>query len=341
MRAPRCRGSGWPGVPVDRRPGAAERLPPAGPERRGLRLRAFLWNLVWEATRRVPERVAFAAADLVARAVFRFAQRSRQQVAANLLRALGPASGPDEVMGLVHGAFRSYGRYWVEAFRAADMTPAEVDARTTTEGLAHLDAALERGEGAIILLAHHGSWDVAARWAETHGYHLAVVAEIVRPRRLFEKFVRLREQIGLEVVPLHRGEDLAGRLAEALAANHLVGLLSDRDLVGDGLPVRLFGEACHVPHGPVTLARRTGAPVLPVTLRQQPGRRWHLQVLPAIELADLDVETAAQRVAAGLEAIIRTEPAQWYAFSPVWPADRHRAVAQPPALTLPRDVGTS
>lgn len=341
MRAARCRGSGWPGVPVDRRPGAAERLPPAGRERRGLQVRAFLWNLVWEVARRVPARVAFATADVVARGAFRGARRSRQRVASNLLRVLGPSSDPDDVLGVVHGAFRSYCRYWVETFRAADMAPADVDARTTTEGLEHLDAALEQGRGAIILLAHHGSWDLAARWAETHGYHLAVVAEIVRPRRLFEKFVRLREQIGLEVVPLRRGEDLSGRLAEVLAANHLVGLLSDRDLSGDGLPVRLFGEACRIPHGPVTLARRTGAPVLPVTMRQEPGRRWHLRILPAIEVGGLDVGAAAQRIAGGLEAIIRTEPAQWQAFSPVWPADRPRTVTRGAAATLPRDVGTS
>lgn len=342
MRAGGFRGSGWPGVPVDRRPGAAERIPTAArPENRGLRLRAFVWNLVWEVARRLPERVAFAIADVVARLAFRLTPRARQQTFSNLLRVTGPAADPDKVFRLVHGAFRSYCRYWVEAFRAADMPPADLDARTTTEGFDHLDAALEQGRGAIVLLAHHGSWDLAARWAETHGYHLAVVAEIVRPRKLFEKFVRLREQIGLEVVPLRRGEDLAGRLEEVLAANHPVGLLSDRDLSGNGIPVQLFDEPCRIPHGPVTLARRTGAPILPVTLRQEPGRRWHLQVLPAIEVDGLDFPEAAQRVADGLEAIIRTDPAQWHAFSPVWPTDRPRVAVRAPARTLPRDVGTS
>lgn len=342
MRAGGFRGSGWPGVPVDRRPGAAERIPPASrPENRGLRVRAFVWNLVWEIARRLPERVTFGIADVVGRLAFRLTPRSRQQMFSNLLRVTGPATHPEEVLRLVRGAFRSYCRYWAEAFRAADIAPADLDARTTTEGFDHLDAALEQGRGAIVLLAHHGSWDLAARWAETHGYHLAVVAEIVRPRKLFEKFVRLREQIGLEVVPLRRGEDLAGRLEEVLAANHLVGLLSDRDLSGNGIPVRLFGEPCRIPHGPVTLARRTGAPILPVTLRQEPGRRWHLQVLPAIEVDGRDVDEAAQRVASGLEAIIRTDPAQWHAFSAIWPTDRPRVAVRAPVRTLPRDVGTS
>lgn len=342
MRAGGFRGSGWPGVAVDRRPGAAERIPPAArPEDRGLRLRAFVWNLVWEIARRLPERVTFGIADVVARLAFRLTPRSRQQTFSNLLRVTGPATGHDEVLRLVQGAFRSYCRYWAEAFRAADIAPADLDARTTTEGFDHLDAALEQGRGAIVLLAHHGSWDLAARWAETHGYHLAVVAEIVRPRKLFEKFVRLREQIGLEVVPLRRGEDLAGRLEEVLAANHLVGLLSDRDLSGNGIPVRLFGEPCRIPHGPVTLARRTGAPILPVTLRQEPGRRWHLQVLPAIEVDGLAADEAAPRVASGLEAIIRTDPAQWHAFSAIWPTDRPRVAVRAPVRTLPRDVGTS
>ncbi len=318
----RYRGSGWPGAPVDRRPGVADRLPAdPRPESPRLRWTGAAWLAAWEVARRVPEPVAFGLADVAARVGHARLAATRERVRTTLARV---APGTD----LSLPAFRSYARYWVEAFRAADLDPDDVDRRTTTDGFAHLDAALDRGRGVVVLLAHHGSWDVAARWAETHGYHLAVVAEVLRPRRLFARFAALREGIGLEIVPFLRTRTATGRragastaaLARVLAANHLVGLLADRDLGGDGEVVELFGAPARIPRGPAVLAQRTGAALVPITLLQRPGRRWHLQVLPVVDVAGVDPATATRRVAAALEDLVRLDPAQWHAaFSDLAP----------------------
>jgi phosphatidylinositol dimannoside acyltransferase len=314
------RGTGHPGAAVDRNPGAAQRIPHT--EREGVRLRlsGLGWKLLWEVARRLPEPVAFglfAAAAPVFRLV---ATQQRARLRANLGR-VRPDASPEELDRLVAEGFRSYARYFVEAFRAADITVDDMHRRTVTSGFEHLDAALERGRGVVVLLAHHGSWDLAARWAESHGYHLAVVAEVVRPRALFEKFVRLRETVGLEVVPLRRGDDVKGRLTEVLRANHMVGLLSDRDLTGKGPVVDLYGEPVRLPPGPVLLARRTGAALVPITMRQLPGRRWHLQALPEIDVASGSLDDAYAAMARGIEALVDTDPSQWHALSPVWLAE--------------------
>jgi phosphatidylinositol dimannoside acyltransferase len=328
------RGSGHLGAPVDRNPGAVHRLP--AEERRASaaeRLLGVVWIALWEVVRRLPSRVAFALAAAIAPLFRLVAVSQRPQLRRNLARA-EPTASPEELDRRVRDGFRSYARYFVEAFRAADVSPEQVDERTTTEGFAHLDAALERGRGVVVLLAHHGSWDMAARWAETHGYHLAVVAEIVRPPALFEKFVRLREQIGLEVVPLRRGDDVKDRLAKVLAQNHLVGLLSDRDLTGKGPIADLFGEPTRLPRGPIELARRTGAALVPITMLQRPGRCWHLQALPEIDVHSGSPQDAAAAVARGIESLVCTDTAQWHALSPVWLADvpPHRRGELPPEV---------
>lgn len=321
MTGRRYRGSGHAGEPVDRNPGAAQRIP-RDPREEGLRLKvsALVWHVVWEVVRTLPERVAFGLAAAAALPFRLVAGAQRRQIRANLAR-VSPEASEAELDRQVVEAFRSYSRYYVESFRAADIPDEVIRRRVTTEGFAHLDGVLDRGRGAIVLLAHHGSWDIAARWAECQGYHLAVVAEVVRPRTLFEKFVRLRESVGLEVVPLRRGDDLAGRLAAVLGANHLVGLLSDRDLTSRAPIVSLFGEPCRVPYGPVVLSRRTGAGVVPISMLQLPGRRWHITALPEIDVSQGSIEDGCQAVAAGIEAIVRVDPAQWHAFSPVWLAD--------------------
>ncbi|MEX2620155.1 MAG: phosphatidylinositol mannoside acyltransferase [Egibacteraceae bacterium] len=282
-----------------------------------MRVNAALWDLAWETARRLPEALAHALAAVLATVAFWVAAPVRRRLTANLARVVEPSV----LDRTVRAAFRSYARYWIEAFRAADLDPDDLDRRTTTGGFAHLDEVLERGRGAIILLAHHGSWDVSAQWGESHGYHMAAVAEVVRPRALFEKFVRLREAVGLEVVPLRRGGDVLGRLEEVLAENHLVGLLAERDLSGRGPVVRFFGEDARIPPGPVVLSQRTGAAIVPSTMLQRPGRRWHIEVLPPVDAAHLDVDEAAQQVACALETLIRLAPEQWHAVQPVWLAD--------------------
>lgn len=329
------RGSGHPGAPVERNPGAADRIPPdPRPEGLKLRIMAAVWLFAWEAARRLPEGLVYATADLLARMLHRFAGSARARVARNMSRVVDPA----EVDHTVREAFRSYARYWVEAFRAADVTPADIEARTKVEGFHHVDAALEDGNGVVVLLAHHGSWDTAARWAETTGYHLVVIAEVVRPRALFRKFVQLREAIGLEVVPLQRGTTMTQRLAEVAKDNHLVGLLTDRDLTGRAPVVQFFGEDARIPLGPVTVSRRTGAPIVPITMLQTPGRRWNVRAFPPIDVSGLEIAEASQLVAAGLETLIRTAPEQWHAFQPVWLADlppKRRGDWQPPQGAAP------
>ena len=327
------RGSGHRGEPVDRRPGVADRLPP-DPTARSWRSRrtAVVWLAAWQLLRWLPEAVAFGIGALAGRVSHALAGDTRRRVRDNLARVVDA----DDLDTVVAAAFQSYARYWVESFRAADIGVEETHERTVTSGFSHLDGVLEEGRGVVVLLAHHGSWDMAARWAESHGYHLAVVAEMLRPRQLFERFVRLREAIGLEVVPLaredrggfaagersdgnSRGPSVAGRLSAVLDANHLVGLLTDRDLSGRAPLVDFFGEPTRIPLGPAVLATRKNAPIVPITMMQRPGRRWHLHIAAPIRPEGRSVRDVHRDVVAALEDIIRLDPAQWHAFQPMWP----------------------
>jgi phosphatidylinositol dimannoside acyltransferase len=85
--------------------------------------------------------------------------------------------------------------------------------------------------------------------------------------------------------------------------------------------VRFFGEETRIPVGAVVLSRRSGAPIVPITMMQRPGRRWHVHALPPISVEDCDIREAMQRVARALEELILLAPEQWHAFQPVWLAD--------------------
>jgi len=188
----------------------------------------------------------------------------RQVVERHLQRLHGRRMGPLELRREVHRTFDSYARYWLESFRLPGMGPADLDAGIVVEGLEHLDAGLAAGNGVIMALPHLGGWDFGGAWLATRGYPVTVVVEPLDPPELFEWFAEFRQRLGLTVVPL--GPDAGRTVLRALRRNEVVGLLCDRDIDGTGVAVDFFGERTTLPAGPVTLALRTGAVVLPTAV---------------------------------------------------------------------------
>jgi KDO2-lipid IV(A) lauroyltransferase len=248
----------------------------------------------------------------------------RAMVERHLQRIHGRRLGPLALRREVHRTFDSYARYWLEAFRLPDLTPDQIDAGMVAEGVHHLDAALAAGNGVVMALPHLGGWDFGGAWLARRGYRVTVVVEPLEPPELFEWFADLRRRIGLTVVPL--GPEAGKVVLRALRRNELVGLLCDRDIEGTGVEVDFFGERTTLPAGPVTLALRTGAALLPTAVYfQDEGHRGVIHPPIALErtgrLRD-DVAAGTQALAAALEAMISEAPDQWHVLQPNWPSDR-------------------
>ncbi len=300
----------------------ADDLPPAPSpslRQRGAYLR---YLTAWEAAARAPEPLARRLPAQLGRAWYLAASAGqRAQVRANLARIRRDADA-QELSRLVREAYVHYARYWVDAFRLHRMDGAAVVAASTAEGLGYVDAVRDAGRGGIFATAHLGSWDVGAFFTTQRRWGMVVVAEVVEPRPLFDRFVRLREQAGIGVIPLVRGGDALGRLERAVRAEGaLATLLADRDLTRRGPIVEFFGEPCRLPAGPAALARRTGLPVH-VGAFLAAGDGFHGVVHAPIEVAHLDVLDGTQAVATELEVLIGRFPTQWHVFVRNWLADR-------------------
>lgn len=298
-----------------------EDLPPPPPETLSDRLTYWRYRLLWDFVAGLPEPLARRLPGTAGRLWYRAApSRQREQVRRNLARVAGhPPEG--ELEDLVRAAYVSYARYWVDSFRLHRMDPSRVLERSGEEGLVALDRMAASGRGGILATAHLGSWDVGALFTRERGWRLTVVAEVLRPRRLFERFVRLRRQAGLGVIPLVRGGDVLARLEEVVADGSIATLLADRDLTGRGPVVDFFGEPCRLPSGPAALARRTGRPVV-VGAFVTDGAGWRGVARPPVDVAGLSVVEGTRVVARELEALIGRFPEQWHVFVPTWQADR-------------------
>jgi lauroyl/myristoyl acyltransferase len=254
------------------------------------------------------------------------AMRDRRAIVErNLRRIYGPGYRGLAMRRSVQQVFDSYARYWVESFRLPGMSPQQLDDGMSYEGYEHIDAAIDRGIGAILALPHLGGWEWAAFWtAQVQHQPVSAVVEPLEPEELFEWFVSFRESLGMNVIPLGPGAGAA--VVRALRDAHVVCLLSDRDIEGNGIEVEFFGEVTTLPAGPATLAIRTGAPILPGAIYYR-GKGHHGVIRPPIPVERRgsireDVQRVTQLMARELEVLIRAEPEQWHVMQPNWPSDR-------------------
>jgi KDO2-lipid IV(A) lauroyltransferase len=274
---------------------------------------------------RLPEPVATVAAALVGAALTTVRRESRVHYARNLRRVLGDGLSDAEVRAWTRRAFLNYARYWLEGARLPAIAPTVVESRMMVEsGYEHIVDGMAAGKGVVLALPHLGRWEWGGAWLNQQGYPMTAVAEPVHPQKLYDWFLEQRQAIGLTIVPL--GPDAGGVLLRTLRGGGLVGLLCDRDLVGNGVEVEFFGERTTLPGGPATLALRTGAALVPAAVYGGPGRDHTAVVLPPIPAERTgrlraDVTRVTQQVARDLEGLIRRAPDQWYLFQPNWPSD--------------------
>lgn len=289
------------------------------------RLVPAAYLLGWATLRVVPAPVVTASFDAVAWLNWRQQGRSVECLRANLRRVLGPDAPSAELERLTKAGIRSYARYWREVLRFP--RPGTIVQQFEVADEARLRTAYAAGHGVILALPHMGNWDQAGAWCALTGMPFTTVVERLEPPSLFDRFVRFRESLGMEVIPLTGAErapfDL---LVTRLRRGGMLCLLADRDLTDSGIDVDLFGSRVRMPAGPAALARRTGAALLPVSLwftEDGWGARIHPQV-PPDTLARM-----TQQVADAFAEGIAAHPQDWHMLQPLWLDD----LAQIPAGT--------
>lgn len=223
----------------------------------------------------------------------------------------------------------SYGRYWAEVFWVRPRRRRAILASTVLDRADVLHAAIATGRGVVLALPHTGNWEAAGLRASAEEARVLAVAENLGNQRVTDWFVGLRTTMEIDVVLTGSGGRVTGTLMRRLRDGGVIALLSDRDLSGRGVEVMFFGEKTTMPPGPVALADRTGAVLLPVGIYFADGRGGGHRFVVHDPLEIPEADTAEQRVALGtqklagiLETIIRERPEQWHVIVPNWPSDR-------------------
>jgi phosphatidylinositol dimannoside acyltransferase len=290
-------------------------------------VRAFLtyalYRFVGGVTGPLPPRAGYWLARRAGALLYRFSPRLRGVLAHNLRHVLGPNADEAQVQDLTRQVCVNIAKGHYDLFRVNRLTTEQIRELVQVAGMPYLTKALERGQGAVVVTAHMGNVDVVGQVPLAYGIPISGAAMHVQPERLFRYTLRLRQSHGLRLLPSD-GPMLG--LFRALKRGEIIALPCDR-VTGDSTrPVEFFGTPARLPDGPVRVALRTGAPLIPAFVLRRPDDTFVIQVEPPLDLrrtgdVEADVADGMQKVVRSMEHYIAQRPEQWLVAAPVWPMD--------------------
>ena len=215
--------------------------------------------------------------------------------------------------------------------------------RIETEGLDALTDLLAAGNGAILLGAHLGSFEVLRLIAQQS----PVPVWALMYRRHTGPLTRLLDRLapGLNDRVIEIGDTASMlRAHECVARGELVGILGDRAPTGHQMVmVPFLGEDAGFPAGPFILAATLGAPVVLFRAVRTGPRRYTVRFEPFADQIGLrrshraaDLQFWIARYAARLEDGCRAHPYNWFNFYPFWTRRYAPHPPRPDALAADR-----
>ncbi len=254
-------------------------------------------------------------------ASFRFSTKRRGIALNNLKHALGAELSSDQLEILARESFANLGIFLAEFFSFPSLDAEKLSRLVEYTGEENLRTALSEGKGVLLLSAHLGNWDLLAASLAARGYPISLITKVTRISALNRMWMGYREAAGIKIF---LGSGSMGGILRQLKSGGIVGFVLDQNaLLEDGVFVPFFGRAACTLSSLAVLARRIGAPVIPVYTFREGGRHRVVIEEPIItpEIVDreLDVLKRTEAYTSWTEKVIREHPEQW-----TWLHDRWR-----------------
>ena len=237
-----------------------------------------------------------------------------------------------DVRVIVRRSLRNFFRACAEMVIAIESSDDERRAAIPLDGHEHLEAAITKGNGVIVLSAHLGNFFLVGTRLAVEGHPVHILINQPSDSRFAKLLDDYRLQIRLCTIHARPRREALRELNSVLRRNGIVVMLADEFRKGNGIPTTLFGGTVFARRGPATLASRTGAAVVPACLVRQPDDSLRLVIEPELELVRSgkgqgESEQNILRMTQWLEKTVRTYPDQWNWMNIRWWAniERHRS----------------
>lgn len=272
----------------------------------------------WKVIGVLPENSAYRLFRYLAHRMYRGNGKGVRRLRTNLSIVKPDLTSLDLELLVMRG-LESYMRYWCDTFRIHKWSPERIESTVTTTNDHLLRNPMAQGRGVVIALAHSGNWDHAGAYFCQQGIPLVTVAEVLKPEKLFQKFLQYRTSMGFEVLALdsHAFATLNKRARE----KRLIALVADRDLSESGIPVLFFNRQTRMPAGPALLSLKTGLPlvVAHISYRNEGIHINFTEIEPWQSGSEEErISKTVRSIAAVFEEGIAAHPEDWHMLQKIW-----------------------
>ena len=270
---------------------------------------------------RIPRRVLVLMTSATVHLTFAILWPYRKLMEENASMALNDGPLPVERRKLVaRMAWRNFVQGLYETACTLSMSRDMICASVPIEGEKYLQQALKKGKGVIALGAHLGNFTMIGPRVAAAGYPFSILVKHPSDQRLARLLDSYRAKRGMKTISAKPRRQAARQILIALRRNEVVCILPDVFKTGK-VNTQFLGSTVYVRRGPVTLALRAGAAVLPMCVTRDAEDRLTLRISPEIDLVKTgdpqeDVTANLALFSRHLEDTIRRYPDQWCRLSP-------------------------
>ena len=280
----------------------------------------------------LPQRVVVRSSEILADLGFYLFHGFRKRSVKNLSLALGAGLDEKETAEVVRNSLRNFSRDVVEIGYAISLAPSELQQKIPIVGKEHLENALAKGKGVIVLSAHLGNFFLVGTRLALEGYPTHVLVNPPKNKHLREFFARIRLKVGQRTIHTQPRQKASRELLQVLRQNELAVVIADEYRSGRGVYVPFFGRTVLARRGPATLALRTHAALIPVHLIREPEGQLRLILEPEIRpprSGNIRADTAecTLQMTQWVERVVRSYPDQWNWMTVHWHDIPHESMA--------------
>lgn len=287
----------------------------------------LLFLIAYHTLGRLPIPLLYWITGIMGSLSFLLSGKTRRNVSANMRHILGSKASDKDVRRAVRQVFINSARYYGDLVHMPHLDLSRFfHGRLTYHGYEeNMVPAAESGRGVALMSAHFGTPELAFQGLRKGGMKVFALTEPLEPPRLSHLFNKLRSAHGHTAVPVNLASVKAA--VRTVKSGGIVGLMYDRDIKGPRASLPFCGREALMPTGPIELAMRTGAVVVPVFCPRRANGKVEAFLEEPVEMVDsgdfaADVRTNALKLLARFEKYLLRDPGQWIVLESVWTSER-------------------
>jgi len=263
----------------------------------------------------IPASCLYSFAKSIASLAYLFVKKQKKIALESLDIAFGKEKSHRELEKIAKDCFIYMAKSAVELMFFFDK-PHLLEKKVDICGKEYLDKALAKGNGVILVSAHFGNFPLLLGRLAVGGYKAGGIMKPMHDAKMEELFRKKRHKYGVRTIYSQPRNECVNNTIAALRNNELIFIPIDQNFGTGGVFVNFFGKKAATATGPVVLAQRAKAALIPCFIIRQPGDRHKIIFEPELELEEGKnpqdtVLLNIQRLTDIIEAYIRKYPAEW------------------------------